>query len=724
MTPLDTPPQLTLGTLRLRLRPELRLTPRDSGSASAWIVEDPVRGKFYEVGAAEQSFLAMLDGRRTLDELAQSGNEALSPDDAATVARWLLEQELVQVLDEAARPLRLTTTAAHNTAGSPISRPFNPLAIELFTIQPQPWLAKLRPLAQVLGSRAALGLWSLLALAALMKLGEHAGDWSSMPRHVLDPTNWQRMGVVWCGLKFVHELGHALLAMRYGAPIGRAGMMLMLFAPVAFVDVSASWRLTSRWQRIAIAAAGMLVELAVAFGAILLWTPGGTSLVDRLCVDVALIAGGHTLLFNLNPLMRFDGYFILSDLLGITNLATESRRRMIELGRHWFSGLDVPPHDESYRRTLGLLLYGLAASAWRCTMWFTLVAGLVAKWETTGVVAAVVMSWFWWGGTFKARGSLPIVGSATPAARRRSMLAWASAVGVVLMVIAWLASPAQITAPAIVEYAPLTLLRADTSGWVEHVAVHTGQVVEPGDTLLVLRNDDLELEWQRLQSQGEQAQLQARRHLQQQELSQQQGVLAKLNALDVRLAELQRQRDALTVRSPRRGTIVSHDLAALAGRYLAQGDVLLALGADDEKELLVSVPLADEAEFAQAIEHTVQVTRRWSDAARTGRLSVVEPRARHDLPHEALGAHVGGAVVVRITNETQSPTAQQAYQSLEPRLLAKVSLDGETSGSLRAGERVSIAFHAARQSWARRWCEHCISYLRQLAAPNTIVNQP
>lgn len=567
-------------------------------------------------------------------------------------------------------------------------------------------------------------IWLALAVTAIIKLAEHMSGWLAASTQVLDPGNWLRLGLVWAGLKFVHELGHALASERFGAAVSRAGLKLMMFAPVAFVDVTASWRLANRWQRIAIAASGMLVELAVTFVAVLLWTPGSSSLFDRLCVDIALLAGGHTLLFNLNPLMRFDGYFMLTDLLGIRNLAAEGSRHVTRLRRHWFGGVELPPLAESTARARGLLIYGLLAVAWRGVMLLTMIAGLVAKWESWGIVASAVLCWFWFGGALMFQTRSALGGRATRRARRRQVLASAGASLLLIALATWLASPARVESPGVVEYAPLTLLRADARGFVESVAVDSGQTVEPGELLVVIRNDDLTLELQQLQAQREQTALQARLHLQQQELAQQQTLLAKLTSLDDRHAELLRQRDALTVRAPCRGTVVTRDLAALVGRYVKQGDVLLSLGDDEQKELIVSVVAADEHEYVAAVDQSLSVYRPANHGRSwRGTLAQVEPRARYELPHEALGANTGGPVVVRLATGSATDEKPTTFQSLEPRLIAKVVLDRETSRKLFAGERVTVAFRATEQSWARRWFESLSSYLHQLARNETVAER-
>ncbi|MBL8829130.1 MAG: efflux RND transporter periplasmic adaptor subunit [Planctomycetaceae bacterium] len=712
MTPSRAPIGLDLWQLKLRARPELRISHRDESDASAWLVEDPLRGKYFEIGDQERQLLAALDGNESLAAaLEKVPAGVLAPAETLIIARWLIEQELVQVLDASGKPVQLTSAKTNQPRA-----PFNPLMCEIFTFNPASLLNTVRGGLRYLWSWSSAILWGALAVAAIIKLSQHLHDWISVPTQVLDPGNWLRMALVWAGLKLVHECGHALASERYGAPVTRAGLKLMLFAPVAFVDVTASWRLPQRTQRILIAAAGMIVELLVAFIAVLLWTPGSTRLVDRICVDIAVLAGGHTLLFNLNPLMRFDGYFMLADWLGITNLAAEGARRVTRLRRHWLGGVDLPPLDESLRRAAGLLVYGLLASIWRATMLLTMIVGLIASWDRWGVVASGVLAWFWLGGSAMLQQRRAGEGQPTRRARRRQVLATATVAIVLTAFVGWLASPARVESPAVVEYAPLTLLRADADGFVESVTVKAGETVERGQTVMLIRNDDLTRELQQLNSQRAQTAIQARLHLQQNELTQHQALLAKLTALDEQVTERHRQCDALTVKATSPGTIVTRDLMTLVGRYVRQGDVLVAIGDDEQKELIVSVAAEDEAEYVARQDQSVDAYRAMSlDRTAVGRLTQLEPRARYELPHEALGANSGGPIVVRSVARDSIHSEEISFKSLEPRLIAKVSLDRATSRSVRAGERVSVAFYAVEQSWARRWIDALSRYVRQLA---------
>ena len=126
--------------------------------------------------------------------------------------------------------------------------------------------------------------------------------------------------IAWVLLKIMHEAAHGLVCKKYGGIVSETGIMILWGMPVPYVDVTSSWAFRSKRQRIYTALAGLYVELFVAALAVLFWCHSGPGWIHYWCVHLVVIVGISSLLFNGNPLMRFDGYYVLMDLLEIPNL--------------------------------------------------------------------------------------------------------------------------------------------------------------------------------------------------------------------------------------------------------------------------------------------------------------------------------------------------------------------------------------------------------------------
>ena len=135
--------------------------------------------------------------------------------------------------------------------------------------------------------------------------------------------NWFYLAAALGITKVIHEFGHGLSCKYYGGECHEMGFMLLVFTPCLYCDVSDSWMLPSKWKRMMIGAGGMYIELILASTATFLWWNSHEGLFNQMCLNVMFVSSVSTLLFNANPLMRFDGYYILSDMLEIPNLRTK-----------------------------------------------------------------------------------------------------------------------------------------------------------------------------------------------------------------------------------------------------------------------------------------------------------------------------------------------------------------------------------------------------------------
>lgn len=698
---------------RLRMRTDLVVTPH---GRATFVIEDPLSGKFFLVGTAEWSLLRRIDGTVSIAEAVglaateSPSGAALTEREGISVARWLVDQGLAHPAD--------TMLAGRGDGPPPLpSPPFNPFMIRLGTFSPDRMLDYLNQHLGFVWTQWFFAAWFCLGTAALLKLATHWVSWNSAPTHILDRDNWLRLGIVWCALKLLHELGHGLSCRHFGIPVRRAGLLLIFFAPVPFVDVSGSWRISSRTRRIIISGAGMYLELLIAFAALLLWTPDSQELFDRLCVDVVLLAGLNTVAFNANPLMRFDGYYILADLVGIPNLAGEGRRYLSNAYHFWLRGLDVSRVSGGLFNRLFIKTYAVASLGWRVLTFLGIAVSLVARWSWWGVAASLVVAWFWFGWKLPQAGRKQKAPGRSMTGIRRRRVAWGALATMGLLFVIRLAAPAPISAPAVVEYAPLTVLRASASGFVTQVHVREGADVEAGTLLVELKADELATNVKRLEVELEQSRLRGRAHLSQDDLAKHQKESAVVLSLETQLRECRSQAEGLRLRAPCRAKIVSSRVEDLIGRYVQQGEVLLILGAEDHKELMVSAASTDEEPFTSHVGDVVEVSRPFGGDATTGTLTVVEPRVRSRLPHEALGADAGGEIAVTLADDPNGDENDEDLpKSLIPRIRATVKLSGDAAERFRAGQRVSVTLAGKSDIWGARVLQRWNDYLTEFAA--------
>jgi len=689
----------------LRLRSDLRIDCRDFGGEMCYVIEDSFRAKFYRVGPAEHLFIMLLDGTRTihaaiavaagkLRELAFSENEALA------ICRWLLETQLVENAGTVDH-VRLSKKAEERPSYWAALR--NPLWIRLPLFNPTAALNKVEPwLAWTLG-RPFFIAWSLCCVYAI---GVVVSNWDALVGDtivLLDRSHWLLLIISWLLLKLLHETYHALVCRKYGGTVSEAGIFLLLLAPVPYVELSSSWRFASKWRRIAAAAAGIYVELFVAAIAVIVWTNSPSNTTKHIATSIAVMASVGTLLVNANPLMRFDGYFILSDLIGIPNLNAR--------GRQWLRtrferllGVASAPLGLTSRKARFVSIYATAALVWRVLVYLTLLSAILILLARVHMLLALAAASAMLAGVASRTYSYVASLANKPAvSARRMVFVGAMAVVVLAGVALLLAGPSTIRCPGIVEYHPLVIVRTASPGFIRQLCIEDGDTVVTDQVLAVLENGELALELRMAELEIEKSVAKCRILRQAGETAKEQAELATQTALQQKRIELARQIESLTIRAPNSGKVIGRNLASWRGRYVETGAELLLIGDDTAKEVVVALAHDDVDLVSQHGEAPITVRFAALGASSIeATLDTIEPRATMHPPHEALSSKYGGPLAVQVVDDSSHSDAASAYQLLDPCFKASVRLTAEQSARLRAGQLATIEFSSTEQSWARR----------------------
>ena len=501
---------------------------------------------------------------------------------------------------------------------------------------------------------------------------------------IFAPHNWLSLGIAWIVLKLVHELAHALSCKRYGGEVRETGLIFILFAPAAYVDVTSCWRFPSKWQRIHVAAAGMYAELVIAGLAALIWQQSDSTVLRHGLFNIILMASVSTLLFNANPLMRFDGYYLLADWLEIPNLSTEGTAAVQRLAKRLFWGVPDMERVQVGWRGIVIRIYGLAATCWRIVVSTSLILASVWLWHGAGVVLGLlgVVAWF----------GLPLQKllrecyrqyHEAPQVLTRSSVVAAALLSLLAAVLVWMPWPGTVTAPAIIEYTDLSIVRCGAAGFVEKVLVRDGQQVAAGELLAELRNDELALELRDLELEAAQAELLHRTALDERDAGRVQIALRNQQAIAERLRELRDKHAHLRVHASVAGQVVARNLKNLIDTYVSEGTELLAIGDERWKELRLSISHDEVADIQSLVGQQVRFRLNVGELHQ-GTLTRIEPRASRQLPHPALSAAVGGPLAVE---ENAEPSRSKAPQLVAPRFSAVVTITPAVGDMLACGDR-------------------------------------
>ena len=461
-----------------------------------------------------------------------------------------------------------------------------------------------------------------------------------------------------------------------------------------------------------VAAAGMLCEIVLAGMAAIAWGRCEPGMLRYALQNVVISASVVTLLFNLNPLMRFDGYFLLSEWARIPNLAGRGQQAVSRQWQRVLLGIRQPTPAGSIGKRTFVAAYGWAALYWRVLTGIGILIACSTLLHGFGLVLAIScagMSYAW--PLYRTLKSL-----LTMATERRSPL-WRMAAGVLgagglltasFTVIPW---PGHLSGHGVVEYSHRTPIRAEASGFVRAVEIDAGDEVTAGQSLFVLENVELLSEATITHSQLEEARDRSRYFLAEEAMAAWQSEEQRIQALSSRALDTQRRLEGLQILAPAEGRVLGRDLEHLVGQWVERGTLLCEIGQEDAKEVIFALPQHDlgipsgqddppSPHLAQPLglraARIVPAGETQSDISLT--LPEFLPTAEWRPPHPALSGHVGGPLPVQPISDDTSQAPR--WQLLKPHLTGHVDLNLAQSLSLRSGERVAIHMAGVREPLA------------------------
>ncbi|MBI2477437.1 MAG: biotin/lipoyl-binding protein [Planctomycetia bacterium] len=673
----------------LRLRDDLSIAPQTAGGQRLYAVEDRLTGKCYRLGSAEYAVASALDGKKSLADLVASvqsdcgdavGGQADAGRAALQVCKWLLQTGLAQIIDTEQR-------IPESRAIAPLWLRFNPIFIRVPILAPDRLIERLLPWTGWVNSRPAAGVAGLLALVAAAHLMTDWGRFSASAGEIFALDQGFYLLICWVVLKVAHELGHGLACKHHGGYVREAGVALLLFAPIPYVDVTSSWRLRSKWARIHIAAAGMYVEAIIGSIAVLVWSHTADGVLNQLCVNVIVMATASTVLFNANPLMRFDGYYVLADWLEIPNLYSRGQQFTNFLFRRWVLGEQLREHSLPGGATASRVvkIYGLVAWVWRTMVCLSLICAASLLFHGAGIVLAVTAAISWFLAPAAKFATRLLLRENWPQLRRVCFVT-AGVTGVATIFFAYTPSPFPRRSPGIIEYKPITVVRSGSAGFVREILVSPGDTVAAGDVIAKLDNVKLRDELRLVELAIDESELRSRLTRQRGEMAAQQAEQDKLVALKTQYEAKAKQVAGLVVRASATGQVIGRTLPLLLDSYMQEGDELCRIGRENEKEIQLSIHQNDLQAFQARIGASVAI--RGSSGVLYADLTSITPRATDLATHPALCSTHGGPLPVRADHNKNSP---EGVRLLEPHFVGHVTLPIMESEQLRAGQLCMVS---------------------------------
>jgi putative peptide zinc metalloprotease protein len=683
--------------LKARLRGHAAIVRHDYRGQTWYVVQDPASGRHHRLSPAAYAIVARLDGQTPLSQVYESaaaelGDELPTQDGVIRLLGLLHAADLLlcDVTPDSEEVFR----RYQKRAGARWKKFTNPLSLRLPLGDPEPLLARCLPWLAPLFSVWGALLWVSVVGAGAFQAAQH---WTQLTHgfldRVLEPQGLLLLGLCYPLLKAAHELGHAFAARAFGGEVREFGIALLVFVPSPYVDASSAAAFPERERRVLVGAAGMLVELFLSALAMFVWLAVEPGVVREAAHNTMVIGAVSTVLFNANPLLRFDGYYMLSDWIGVPNLAKRSNDQLAYLAqRHLFGVEQALSPATSHGERVWLTLYGLAAGAYQ---WFVLIGIAVlvgGRFFSLGLLLAA------WIVAARVLGPLAkavrFLRTSPLLARRRQRAIWVSAGGAaaVLAFLFLLPLPLCTQAQGVVWLPERSQLRAGADGFVQRVLAQPDTLVREGERLIETDDPLLRAEVRALEAQL--AETRARYEAAWSEGAVQTEPLRdELRAAEAALAEARQRERERERRSPLDGLFVLPGPLPL-DRFLKRGELV---GWVTDLTTVTARVVVPQTAVALVRERTHAVSVRLvSDLSRVyaARVSREVPGGTRKLPSAALGAAGGGPFAVSSDDESGTALLENAFEF-------DVLLPGEASIEY-AGQRVYVRFDHGSEPLALR----------------------
>jgi putative peptide zinc metalloprotease protein len=360
-----------------------------------YLLQDPASGRVHRFTAAARLLLAAMDGQRTVDDLWRLAQRQLG-DDAPT------QDEVIRLLGQLHASDLLTTNVppdvlevferGHKTESSKRRRSWaNPMAVRIPLWDPGTFLDRHARAWRLIWSRWGAAAWCAVVIPALVFVPQHWADLTgNLSDRVLQANNLLLLAIVFPLLKAFHEMGHATATHAGGGEVHDMGVMMLVLMPVPYVDASSATVMPSRWRRALVGAAGMVVELFIAALAFFVWLAIEPGTLRAVCFNIMLVAGVSTIVFNGNPLLRYDAYYILADLTELPNLAQRATRYWGYVAeRYALRNRDAEALAVTGAERAWFLFYGLASTLYRIFVTIAIALFIGASFFFIGVLLAL-----------------------------------------------------------------------------------------------------------------------------------------------------------------------------------------------------------------------------------------------------------------------------------------------------------------------------------------------
>ena len=665
-----------------------------------YILEDKASGRSHRFNSTAYQVIGLLDGKMTVNQIWDQVNDRLG-DFAPT------QEQMIQLLgklhaadllqsDLPADTEELFQRDQEHKSNKLKQQYSNPLSIKVPLWDPEDFLQRHLPKLSWLFNWSVGLIWLLVITIAALATAIHWQEISAyFSVNTLSPNNLVIMGILYPLIKLLHELGHAFSAKYQGGEVHEMGVAFLLFMPIPYVDVSTVNFLRSKQQRILVSAAGILVELFISALGLFLWLSVEPGLVKDIAFNMMIIGGISSLFFNGNPLLKYDGYYMLADALAIPNLFQRSTQYLAYLSQKYvFGATELSSPANAPGESGWFVLYSISSFIYRLSLLWFIIIYVTDTFFVVGVLLA-----FWMVGK---QILLPIFKGlrfviSSPAIHQQRLRAIVSLTGtmVVLFIMIYLVPvPAYTRSEGVIWMPEDAQLRAEVDGFAGHLMLDLPATVKKGTTVIEIYDPLLNTRVEVLFANLKELNSKFRAEWDNDRIKAD-NIKEEMLVVAAELKYAKKQQQAMQIVSNKAGKLLIPEVEDLTGRFLRKGEIIGYVIDDALPTVRVVVAQSDIGQIQQqVIAVQIRLVNK-PEQVIPAKIIRRAPEATNNLPSAALATINGGKIPIDPDFKDELKTQEKVFQ---------IDLEFNPSSTIaEIGQRVYVRFDHGSESLGQQW---------------------
>jgi putative peptide zinc metalloprotease protein len=633
--------------LSFQVRKDIQVDKQTHGGEVFYVAKDPLSLKYYRMRDVEYFIFTLLDGTKTIKDIISLVNKrfgkGITDEEIKNFILALRNMNLLDTFGPGADRLLYHRSVLKKRAKLK-QLLMGWFFIKLPIIDPDKLLNKIYMKFSFIWTRSFFYLWLALIGLAIFLIADKSTLFFIQAKDFFAPKNILLIASALMIIKAWHEFGHALTCKYYGGEVHEMGILFIVFTPWLYVNVSDSWIFQKSRQRFLVSVAGLMTEFLVATIAAALWWFTKPGIFNSLCFNIVIVCSVDNLLRNANPLLRYDGYYALSDYIEIPNLRAKSSAYLSNLRRKYLLRMHVEEEELSAREKRIYVVYGILSFCYRVFIMLAIIKFIAGKFFILGVILAAVMIT----GSFL----MPLYKGATFVVTNRSRIGYRGASAytlsfIAISVIAFLFfyhPHVKIKSSFSAEALERAVIRTEEGGFLDELLKKQGDRVTKGETIALLKNPELSASYKMLKIERDAIMYEERKALSAGNVTEYNQHRLERERVEKDMVELEKRLGKLRIVAPREGVILTPRLEEKIGDYIEHGGFVCETGSTGgvEIEALVSGTDVTEVKAGQDVELRAYA---YPDSALKGKVESVSGVAVKTIDNLALSARFGGKII-------------------------------------------------------------------------------